>query len=111
MAKILAVACCVHPSCSHFFIKMRAQKLNLQHSAKTLATRERQQFWRCGFPKGIRPFGAFLPPLLGACQEVASKPEQRGAQLYARQKEKLWKNQISPLAQHERPATQSAKTL
>jgi hypothetical protein len=42
---------------------------------------------------------------------VASKSAQRGAQLYARQKEKLWKNQISPLAQHERPAAQSAKTL
>ena len=26
----------------------------------------------CGFPKGSRPFGALLPPLLGACQEVAS---------------------------------------
>ena len=25
----------------------------------------------CGIPKGIRPFGALLPPLLGAGQEVA----------------------------------------
>ena len=26
-----------------------------------------------GIPKGIRSFGALLPPLLGACQEGASK--------------------------------------
>ena len=29
---------------------------------------------RCGFPKGSRPFGALLPPLLGARQEVAIVP-------------------------------------
>ena len=33
----------------------------------------------CGFPKGIRPFGALLPPLLGARQEVASKTAQLSA--------------------------------
>ena len=66
------------------------------NSAKTLEACAPTVFARTWGSKG-EPLGAFLAPLLGACQEVASKTDtarraarqSRGGQ-YARQKEKLF---------------------
>jgi hypothetical protein len=62
VAKIFAFACRVRPNCWRFFVKSPTQKLNLLTFAKTLVTRERQQFLRAhGFQgESLGPFSWFV---------------------------------------------------
>jgi hypothetical protein len=71
---------CVRPSCSHFYVKMRAQKLNMLTFAKTLVTRERQQFLRAlGVSRGV-PLDAFSSPILcGKAKNRQNVPRTREA--------------------------------
>jgi len=48
-----------------FLFKTPTQKLKMLISAKKRVERQRNDFSRCGFPKGIRPFGSFLGYFLG----------------------------------------------
>ena len=69
------------------FFNLQTQKLKMLIFASCCALAAPAKT-HCGNPKGIRPFGAFLPPLLAAQQEVASKLHSAARQLYARGEEK-----------------------
>jgi hypothetical protein len=78
VGKSSCMTSCVRPSCSHFYVKMRAQKLNMLTFAKTLVARERQQFLRAlGVSRGV-PLDAFSSPILcGKAKNGQSHPRTR----------------------------------
>jgi hypothetical protein len=61
MAKALAVACRVRPSCWRFSVKTPTQNLNLHTFAKTLEARSADSFGAHTWdPKGHAPWRVFL---------------------------------------------------